>query len=368
LYWQWFNPTRIFFGRGVVAEQASGLAELGHMALLVTGEGRSSRLNGSLGDVQEALSRAGLGCQIFDQVEANPSLETVRAGAQLAREVKADVVIAVGGGSPLDAAKAIAVLAVNDLDDESLFAAEFTAALPTVAVPTTAGTGSEVTPYSILTYPKIQSKRNLSSPLLYPALALVDPDYCATLPRHITVDTAMDAYSHALEGYLSLKANPFSDRLAEESLRILGEQLRRLCSKDIPAAEEREALSYGSVLAGMVISQTGTSIPHALGYALTYFKDMPHGRANGLLLPAYLHFNLNSKAGARAQAVLDASGFDDEAHFAATMQQLAGEPPYCSEQEKQDFVEICLRAKNIRNNVVQPRDEDVVDIFRLSLG
>lgn len=368
MYWQWFNPTRIYFGRGVVAEQASILADLGHKALLVTGKGGSSRISGALGDVQEALLRAGLEYQVFDKVEANPSLDTVRTGAQLAIEAEVDMIIAIGGGSPMDAAKAIAVLAVNHLDDEGLFAAEFSTVLPIVAVPTTAGSGSEVTPYSVLTYPRIQSKRSLKSPLLYPAIALVDPDYCLTLPHHITVDTAIDAYSHALEGYLSLAANPFSDQLAQEALHILGEQLRRLCSQDMPTEEERARLSYGAVLAGLVIGQTGTSIPHALGYALTYFKDVPHGRATGMFLPAYLYFNLNSQAADRAQTVLDVSGFSDEAHFTAVMRQLAGEPPCCSEAEKQRFLEICLQAKNIRNNVAKPQDEDVEDIFRLSLG
>lgn len=348
-------------------ENSAELGALGKKALVVTGRGGSSRHNGSLGDVEAALSRAGLEYQIFAQIEANPGLETVRSGAGLARQSGADVIIAVGGGSPLDAAKAMAVLAVNDIDDETLFAAQFNSALPLVAVPTTAGTGSEVTPYSVLTYPQIQSKRSLASPLLYPRLALVDPQYGMTMSTEVTADTAVDAYSHALEGYFSLKANPVSDLLAERALSILGEQLRSLCIEPQPAIEARQALSYGSVLAGMVISQTGTSIPHALGYALTYFKGVTHGRANGLLLSAYLHFNLQGDSRARAVRVLELSGFRDEAHFAATLHALAGRPPHCSAKERQAYLQICLQAKNIRNNLSLAGDQDIAQILETSV-
>lgn len=368
MLWQWVNPTKVCFGKDAILENSAELRVLGQKALIVTGQGGSSVQNGSLGDLVEALSRAGLEYQVFSQVEANPGLETVRAGAELAQQSNTDVIIAVGGGSPLDAAKAIAALAVNDIDDETLFAAQFSSALPLVAIPTTAGTGSEVTPYSVLTYPKIQSKRSLASPLLYPRLALVDPRYGLTMSAEITADTAVDAYSHALEGYFSLKSSPVSDLLAERALSILGKQLKSLCKEAQPSLEGRQALSYGSVLAGMVISQTGTSIPHALGYALTYFKTVTHGRANGLLLPAYLHFNLQNECRARALRVLEISGFNDEAHFAATLNQLTGRPPQCSAEERQTYLQICLQSKNIRNNLSPVGDHDAARILEKSLG
>lgn len=365
--WNWLSPTNIFFGSGAITEKHNKMKVLGTRALIVTGQGGSADRNGSLKDIYQALADCAISWEIFREVEANPSVETVRRGAKFARETGADFIIGVGGGSPLDASKAIAVLAKNDITDEDLFAARFNTALPIVAVPTTAGTGSEVTPYSILTYHAIENKKSIFSPLIIPAIAYIDPAYTQDIPLNITIDTAVDAYSHALEGYLAVKSNPISDLLAREALRISGAELKLLASGTSPNPESRKALLYASTLAGLVISQTGTSIPHAMGYPFTYFKGVPHGRANGMLMPAYLGFTLRNTDNPRVREALQCSGFDGLQDFTELMRELCGPAPYCSDSEQIRFIEICSQAKNIRNNIVRPSHEDLKTILRESL-
>lgn len=365
--WQNYQPTKIVFGAGVLEKQPELLGSLGKKALVVTGRGGSARRNGALADVSRVLQQCNIAWELFDQVEVNPGLPTVRNGARMAAKSQVDFVIGIGGGSPLDAAKAIAVLAVNDVDESNLFAGQFQKALPIAAIPTTAGTGSEVTPYSILTDPGIESKRNLSSPLIFPALAILDPRYTYQLPADITRDTAVDAYSHALEGYFSLRATPFSDVHARAAMQGLGPHLRRLASGKGLADQERAELLYWSAMAGMVISQTGSSVPHALGYALTYFKQLPHGRANGLLLPAFLRFNLDRSDNPRTREALKVSGFEDWQHFAHVLETLTGVPPESTKAQRARFIEICAQAKNSRNNIVEPNLDDLHRILAEAL-
>lgn len=365
--WNWLSPTRIFFGSGAVAQHYEEMKTLGKRALIVTGQGGSAVRNGSLKDLFQALSSCDISWELFNEVEANPSVKTVRRGAVIARQVGADFVIGLGGGSPLDAAKAMAILAVNDISDEEMFAVQFTTALPVVAIPTTAGTGSEVTPYSILTYPAIDSKKSIFSPLIIPIITYIDPDYTRDIPSNITTDTAVDAYSHALEGYLAVKSNPISDFVAREVLKISGAELKRLASGNKIGIKNREALLYASTLAGLVITQTGTSIPHAMGYPFTYFKEVPHGRANGILMPAYLEFTVKNSDNPRVMDALQYSGLSDLREFRELMRKLCGPAPELNENEQKRFIEVCSQAKNISNHIVRPSQQDLESILRDSL-
>ncbi len=361
--WQWLIPTKVFYGEDVLISNADSFKGLGTKALIVTGQGGSPKRNGSLDDVIQALAKVGIKWELFAKVEANPSVETVRKGAEWAKDKGADFIIGIGGGSPLDAAKAIAVLAVNDINDEDLFDIKFEEVLPIVAIPTTAGTGSEVTPYSIITYPAIQSKKSIFSSRIFPRLAFLDPKYTLELPREITVDTGVDAYSHVVEGYLSSKYSLLSDALAREALVILGAELRFLATDQALTYANRNNLLYGSMLAGMVISHTGTSIPHAMGYSLTYFKDIPHGRANGMLMPEYINFTLNNSDSFRTKEVLTYSGFKDLDDFTAVMRKLSGFVPELHAAEIEEYINLAHGAKNIQNNLVKPKREDLKDIL-----
>lgn len=360
--WQWYCPTRIFFARGAVRDNSREMA-LGQKALIVTGQGGSAKRNGALGDVCSALAEHGVAFCIYDRVESNPAVSDMREGAGLARKEQVDFIVGVGGGSPLDAAKAIAVLAVNDINDEDLFAGRFAKALPVAAVPTTARTGSEATPYSILTYPDINSKKSIYSPLIFPAAAFLDSAYTRSLPDQTTIDTALDAFAHAFESYLTIRTNPLSDALARKVLFITGRYLHKMGQECWSLDEnDRDQLLYASLLAGMAISQTGTSIPHALGYSYTYFKGVPHGRANGYVLPPFARFLARHKQPRLWQA-LESGGFDSLDKFALLIEALSGPAPVLDKYEQDKFIDICSRAKNLNNTIVRPTLTDLRQIL-----
>ncbi len=367
MVWKWLAPTEIYFGRNAIRENGEVFKGLGKKALVVTGRGGSARRNGSLEDVLDVLDSFSMEWEVFDKVEPNPSVSTVRTGAGIARKLGADFVVGIGGGSPMDTAKAIAVLAINDLSDEDLFAVKFDRALPVAAVPTTAGTGSEVTPYSILTWPEIENKKNLASSIIFPQAAFLDPGYTEGLPFDITADTAVDAFSHAFESYFTMKANSLSDAVAREAMRILGPELAALAREEIPSYERREKLLYGSLLAGLAISQTGTSIPHAVGYCFTYFKNVPHGRANGMVLPCYAEFNWGKTGHPKLQEAFSVSSFGSLEEFAFVIKKLVGRPPECSAEEREKFLDIFSQARGIANNLVKPTEEELAVMLRETL-
>ena len=363
MLWQASFPTKVIFGQGVVNDQSKLLHRLGSKALIVTGQGGSATRNGALGDVCKSLYKAAVKWEIFNEVETNPTVETIRRGAYLASEFKADFIIGIGGGSPMDAAKGIAIKNLSEISDEELFELKYGEVLPIVLVPTTAGTGSEVTPASILTSHKDQTKKNIGSSKLIPSIALLDPSYTFSIPWQITADTAVDAYSHAIESFLSIKDSPISSLFSQQAMAILGKELRLIAHKKELTPENRESLLYGSYLAGIAISLTGTSIPHALGYSLTYYKGMPHGRANGVIMPFWMEFNCKMTQNHRLTTALSVSSFESMVEFRELMELLCGKVPECTKAEKDIFLKHALNAKNIYNNIVSPRSEDIAEII-----
>ena len=358
-------PTRIFFGQKCVDTYSSELSTLGKKAMIVTG-GSSSQRNGSLAEMTAALTREGVEVQIFNEIEQNPGLTTVYRGGQRAREMGADFIVGLGGGSPLDAAKAVAVLAVNDISQQDLMAKNWSNdPLPVVAVPTTAGTGSEVTPYAILTVDWAETKMSIAGEKLFPVLAFLDGRYMLNLPWDITANTAVDALSHSVEGFINNRATVLTDLLALESIRIIGRLLKTMNPNDVSLAE-REELLYASMLAGMVIAQTATGVVHALGYQLTYFKGLPHGLANGIIMKASLDF-MAQDAPDRVQQVVEALGCTSLAEVGGLL--IKALPPVhtiltAGEQDK--FVAKTLQAKNLANCPKRPEEPDIYRILKES--
>lgn len=281
-----YMPTKVLMGKDIVINSSEMLKEYGKRALIVTGK-HSAKANGSLNDVIEALSLAKIEYVIFDKIEENPSLETIEIGALKGKESNVDFVIGIGGGSPLDASKAIAIMIKNPhLTKENILTNEKLEAIDVIAVPTTAGTGSETTQYSIVTVHKEKTKKNLGQSI-FPKLALLDATYMSNMPVKTTINTSVDAFSHLVEGYLNVNSNFLTDSLVEKALSIWGECIEALLNEEF-SFEVREKLMIASTIAGMVIAQTGTSLPHGMGYSLTYFKGIPHGLANGCLYKEYL--------------------------------------------------------------------------------
>ena len=355
-------PTRVETG---VRANAAALGALGQKALVVTGR-RSAKLCGALDDLTAALEENGQSFVLFDRVPANPTVDCVYAGAALARETGCDCVVAIGGGSPMDAGKAIALLAAKDIPAAEIFKGGYDRRLPLCCIPTTAGTGSEVTQYAILTNDAAQTKTSLAAPALFPDLALLDPRYLAKVPRATLVNTALDSLSHSAEGYLSAKAGPISDALALEALGVLGMCLPAL-GRGAPGPEVLENLLYASTLGGMAIAHTGTTAVHAMGYSLTYFREIDHGRANALLLPAFLRF-LCPEAEARVGAVLTALGFDGVDAFSAALNGLLGARETLTQAEVVQFAAIAAQAGNLKNCPKPPNEGRIRALYRASFG
>lgn len=356
-------PTKIIAGENCLAQHSAELAALGKKALIVTG--KSSARNGSLQDVQQALTQEKIAYTVFDQITSNPSIELTRQAADVAKAHDVDFIIGLGGGSPLDSAKAVAILKTNDLDDTALFSGPYPQPfLPVVAIPTTSGTGSEVTQYSILSNSHLETKTSIAHPGIFPKLAFLDARYTLALPKHITINTAIDALSHAVEGYLSVKATEFSQIFAEKSLALLGESLPHLAGDlDLPL---RDSLLQASTLAGIVIAHTGTTAVHSLGYSLTYFKNIDHGRANGLLLTAYLEF-LSTEHLDKVNAILALLQLKNLDEFAALLQNLLGAAETITADEMALFSAKALKAPNINNTLTKPAAADLILMLQKSL-
>lgn len=296
---QFYMPTRVLTGEGVVEKHGADLAALGSRCLIVTGK-TSAKMTGALDDVTAALDSYGVLWQVFDGVGQNPLLSVCHAAGTAARGFSADFLIGIGGGSPLDAAKAAAVYAANpDLAPADIYTGWKNPALPFALVGTTAGTGSEVTKVSVLTHDGTGRKRSVSGPDLYARLSLGDPGkYTATLPRRFTISTALDAVSHAVESYFASSADPISRACSTEALLLLLPALRAISGEPeaLPDADGRERLYLGSIYAGLAFNGTGLCFPHAMGYLLSEEYGIPHGEACAVFLPSFIEQAVKEKA------------------------------------------------------------------------
>jgi alcohol dehydrogenase class IV len=384
-------PVRVIMGEDCLFQNRSFLAALGKKAFIVTGQS-SARANGSLDDAIRALEANGQGYALFDRVMNNPTETCVYEAAAECKAAGCGFVLAIGGGSPLDAAKGAAILALNDIPKEAFFGLSFDSALPLVCVPTTAGTGSETTPYSVLvdtgeaddarfrSHPKYRAavpgpvKRSAGSPLMFPRAAFLDARYMRTLGRDVTVHTALDALSHAIEGMLTLRANYLSDILARDALALILPCLKPLLAfparpEDFPL-ELREKLLLGSTVAGMVIAQSGTAAPHSMGYHFTLNWGTAHGRANGLLMKPFLEWcrareNAGSSAAPRIPALCAALGMELES-FLDIIERLLGTREQASEAEL--AVWGAAKMKNAANTYIQPGQDEIFAMFRAATG
>lgn len=241
----------------------------------------------------ENLTSAGHAVHICNDVEPDPPEALVHRVTALAVDFKADVVVAIGGGSTLDVAKLIAVLARGKQELKTMYGVGNVSSdrLPLVLVPTTAGTGSEVTPISIVTT-GVDTKMGVVSPVLYGDLAILDADWTLSLPQHVTAATGIDAMVHAIEAYTSKRLkNAYADFLACEALRLLATNLHTVC-KEPANREARQAMMLGSCMAGQAFANAPVGAVHALAYPIGGIFHVPHGLSNSLVLPHVLRFNL----------------------------------------------------------------------------
>lgn len=314
-----YMPTKVFSEKECIKNHGSDLALLGSKAMIVTGK-NSSRANGSLKDMEEVLKERNIPYIIFDKIEENPSVETVMDARKKGIEEKVDFVIGIGGGSPLDAAKAISLMIANPNKDEAvLYEGNPLPYIPVACVPTTCGTGSEVTPYAILTLHSQRTKKSISHKI-YPALALIDGKYLKTASRQNIVNTAVDALAHLIESYLNTNTNELNRIYSREGLLMWGEFKDRLMEDKI-SEDDYNKLMHASMVGGMAITHTATSLPHGLSYMVTYELGVPHGKAVGIFLGGYVELFKDKKA---SQEVIDMLGFKNSQELKAYLKEILG--------------------------------------------
>lgn len=315
-------PLNIIFGRGTFNEVGTQTGKYGTKALIVTGK-QSTRQTGLLDRCLGLLHEAGLSTVVYDRVEQNPLITTVYKGAQLLLENRCDVVVGLGGGSAIDCAKGIAFVAGNsgDMEDYIFGRMMGLSAYPIIAVPTTAGTGSEANCLAVLTNPVTKDKKSLKAKLIFPKVSIVDPELMTSLPKQSIASTGFDALSHNLEAYLAKKAQPISDTLAIEAIRLLGEFLSRVYA-DPSDLEAWDRVALASTYGGMNICAAGVGAAHALEHPVSGLYDVVHGKGLAAILPKILEKS-TGYADEKYLQISKALGGTDAGQCSALVQKIA---------------------------------------------
>lgn len=288
---------RIVFGNGSAAHLPGELGRLNAKKLMIiTDPGLVE--SGIIARIEKILEAQDFEVHLFTEVQPDPRYEIVEKAADQVKSVQADAIVGIGGGSPLDIAKVAAVRVTNDEPVDNFFGIDLIAkpGLPTILMPTTAGTGSEVTPIAILSDEKEKLKKGIISPHLFPRACILDPELTLGLPAQVTAATGMDALIHAVEAYTSRNANSFSDLLAEEAMCLVYDNIRKAYA-DGDNIEARSNMLKGSLLAGMAFANAGVTAVHAFAYPIGAEFHIPHGMANSIMLLPVMKFNLLGNMG-----------------------------------------------------------------------
>jgi alcohol dehydrogenase len=283
---------RILMGSGAISQVAQEIVGLnGKKILIVTDKGLVKA--GIIQVIEAELKKSGIKYAIFDAVEPDPRYEIIEDCAEEIHKENINLVIGIGGGSSIDIAKTSAVMATNKGSISDYFGVDLVPkpGLPTIMIPTTAGTGSEVTPIAILSDEEEKLKTGVVSPFLFPSVAILDPELTLNLPPYITAATGMDALIHAIESFTSIFATDITDILAFHAMELLYHNIRAAFANG-SNLEARSKMLEGSLLAGMAFANAGVTAVHAFAYPIGAEYHIPHGVANTLMLPHVMRFNL----------------------------------------------------------------------------
>jgi alcohol dehydrogenase len=361
-------PTRIYFGTGMVSRLKEIIEEFSKSPRLFLVTDRGIIDSGIADKVFDAFP----GIQVFDEVEQNPKHPTVDKAGKIVRKIKPDLIIGLGGGSALDAAKAVALLATNpgNIEEYEGKGIYKTPPLPVLAIPTTCGTASEVTWVSVITHTERLFKMSIKGPLMFPAVALVDPDLLVTLPSPLIASTGMDALTHAIEAYTVKAANFLTDIFARESLKLIFQSLEKAYRDIKNDKEAREKIMLGSMIAGMAFGNSDVGAVHCIAESVGSLYDTPHGVANSVFLPYVMEFNLPAAKSRYADTARIAGIKEKEDEAAA--QKLIRKIKDLSYSlnipsfrdlgiEKDKFAEIAEKSFQNNSNPSNPRDAGVAD-------
>jgi len=288
---EFFLSTRVVIGRGSIHGIPDEFSRLKVEKILIVTD-RGIEKAGILGIVKQSLEAKHRVFSVFSDVEPNPSIETVMKGYEFYNAEKCDGLLAVGGGSVIDAAKGVSVLATNGGNIQDYLGVNVypNPPAPLIAVPTTVGTGSESSWASIVTLKEEKKKPAVCGWDLFPRVAFLDPQIVETLPPGLTAATGMDALTHAVEGYVALKSTPMTDALHRHAMSLIAQNLRAAVANG-RNSDAMINMLVASNMAGMGISSSGVGLVHAMSYPLTTFFEVPHSEANAILLPHVMRFN-----------------------------------------------------------------------------
>jgi alcohol dehydrogenase len=373
-------PTKIGYGVGTAKSLVDVIKNENFKNLLLVSDEGVLR-SGLLKQVSDALDAHHLKWEVFDRVEPNPKDYNVEEGTEIARRFGADCLVAVGGGSPIDCAKAIAVVArqggaVRDYEGPGKIGPDV---LPLIAIPTTAGTGSEVTFSSVITDSNEKFKFSIKDPKIAPRLALVDPEMTRTMPPALTAATGMDALTHAIEAFTAKAAEPLADAAALYAIELIAVYLKSAVA-DGDNLEARAGMLLGSVLAGIAFSHSDVAAVHCVAEALGGKYDAAHGVCNAVVLPAVMEYNMEYCKEQYARiAVAMGLTYDniDEGARRAVMavQQLAADvhlPEFGAlGVQENDLEELAVNSFKNGSNIDNPRPmtkDDYLSLFQRLIG
>ena len=368
-----------YFGQGAIQEIVNEIKNRHFKKALVTSMPDLFEFKVAT-KVTDLLDAAGIAYEVYDGIKPNPTIENVKAGVEACKAAGADVIVAVGGGSPIDTSKAIATIITNPefADVRSLegLAPTKNPCLPIIAVTTTSGTAAEVTINYVITDVEKNRKFVCVDPHDIPIVAIVDPDMSASMPTGLCAATGMDALVHAVEGYITKGAWELTDMLHLKAIEIIGRSLRSAVAGDFAG---REAMSLGQYIAGMGFSNVGLGIVHSMAHPLSAVYDIPHGKACAMLLTAVLKFNAPATGEkyreiARVMGVPDVDSMDQETYRQVAIdviQKLAddvGIPKSLSEAgvKREDIPFLAESAFNDACTPGNPRDaskEEIIAIY-----
>lgn len=367
--WNYEQPVKIRFGQGKRKEVAAIAEELQvQRGILIAGphlvkSGLAKEL------VEESNGRL---VTVFSDVSPNPDVTEVDACAQIIREQKIDYIVAFGGGSTIDCAKAASVVALTDGSVRKYHGTNVSLPkehLPLIAIPTTAGTGTEVTAVSVLTDRENGRKAPMASPGFYPVCALIDPELTVTMPKKVTAETGLDALSHAVEAYWSVGHQPITDILAIHAAKLVFDYLPQAYEnpEDILA---REKMCEASLIAGLAFNLPKTTGSHACSFPLTNIYQIPHGEACALTLDSFLRINAKEDEDKRLKTLAEALGFSDAEELAdgifALKKQLKLRTNLYDFDLKEEQIEELVQLSqhpNLRNNPVEITEEILRELY-----
>ncbi len=282
-----FMPANVLSGRGVLLKSGAKMASYGKKCGILTGPSSAVK-SGAFGDAVKVLEENGISYCVFNEIKENPLISDCKRAGDFFRENGVEFILGIGGGSALDAAKAVAIYAANEsLEAGDIYLRKYdNEPLPVCLIGTTTGTGSEVTGVSVLTHHETGRKKSISGPDCYAKLVFADPQYTKSMPYKVAVSTCLDALSHAIEGYFTPKCGEIQTMFAEKAIPMIYDCIQTLEEYELFGLMPEEAdinfydkAYYGSLYAGITLNTCGTAFPHPLGYVLTENYGIPHGKA-----------------------------------------------------------------------------------------